>query len=206
MTLVCTDLLLRIHSSLATHTDNQPATRSGLPRPNPTESYWQQPPHPLANTQSSHFPGTTDIAIIGSGITGLSVTKTLLELHTDLNIKLTVLEARTLCSAATGRNGGQLASNASEEYSALVRNHGSDMAGRIVRFTLRNLEMMRSLIEEYAPLDGELERVRQLRVFMSPDAFEGSRASVSALEMDHPDLRGVYEVVDSGRLLEVSTM
>ncbi|KAL4791930.1 FAD dependent oxidoreductase [Aspergillus venezuelensis] len=53
----------------------------GLPRDNPTASYWQHIAHKLSNVKSASFTPTTDIAIIGSGITGASVAKTLLEQH-----------------------------------------------------------------------------------------------------------------------------
>ncbi|KAL4735257.1 hypothetical protein BDV11DRAFT_174001 [Aspergillus similis] len=80
----------------------------GLPQPNAPEPYWLHVKHPLACTQSNVLPRTTDIAVIGSGITGTSVMHSLLQSPTDRAQRITVLEARTLCSGATGRNGGNL--------------------------------------------------------------------------------------------------
>lgn len=74
-----------------------------LPMPFPTQSYWQTPPHRLA-TYRSPFPDRADVVIIGSGITGSSVAKELFE--QDPALKLVIVEGRTLCSGATGRNGG----------------------------------------------------------------------------------------------------
>ncbi|KKK26296.1 hypothetical protein ARAM_001586 [Aspergillus rambellii] len=172
----------------------------GLPRSNPTPSYWQHVPHPLASTQSASLPNHTDYAVIGSGITGLSVALTLLE--SDLSATVTVLEARTLCSGATGRNGGQLAANAGEEYLHLARVHGAERAGQIVRFTLRNLERMRDLVNKYAPDASELQDVQKLRVFQTPDTFADFEESIAALERDHPSLKGLYTIISTEQLKE----
>ena len=76
-----------------------------LPLLSPTISYWQVPEHSLASYRSP-FPTTADVVIIGSGITGISITRTLFE--QDPSLKVVVLEARKLCSGATGRNGGHI--------------------------------------------------------------------------------------------------
>ena len=77
-----------------------------LPASSPTESYWQTPPHRLASYRSSPFPDVADVVIIGSGITGTSIARTLFEHNPSLTIAL--VEARKLCSGATGRNGGHI--------------------------------------------------------------------------------------------------
>jgi ribulose 1,5-bisphosphate synthetase/thiazole synthase len=74
-----------------------------IPTPIPSQSYWQNKPHRLA-THRSPFPATADVVIIGSGITGVSIARTLFEEAPNLDIAL--LDARELCNGATGRNGG----------------------------------------------------------------------------------------------------
>ncbi|KAL4890644.1 FAD dependent oxidoreductase [Aspergillus ambiguus] len=165
----------------------------GVPNSNPTQSYWQREPHALATAQSSILPRQTDFAVIGSGITGLAVSLTLLETHPTATV--TVLEARALCSGATGRNGGQMAANAGEEYLHLARVHGAEMAGRIVEFTFDNLNQMKKLIREYAPGECDWEEVQKLRVFLTEDAFGEFQQSITMMERDHPSLRGIYTVI-----------
>lgn len=80
-----------------------------LPHPSPTPSYWQDPPSPLANHRTTpSLPGTVDTIIIGSGISGASIAHGLLtspkKRGQDPDTIL-MLEARTACSGATGRNG-----------------------------------------------------------------------------------------------------
>lgn len=83
----------------------------GLPRLNPTKSSWQIPPDPLQNYRSTESLPTCilDVVIIGSGFSGTSIAWHLL--HGDPSLgnryyyNTLMLEARDVCSGATGRNG-----------------------------------------------------------------------------------------------------
>lgn len=75
-----------------------------LPRPNPTTSYWQEPPDEIANLQSTKaLPKDADYVIIGSGISGAAIAYNLLEKKPNSSVLM--LEARQASSGATGRNG-----------------------------------------------------------------------------------------------------
>src|SRR5438270_13674045 len=52
----------------------------GLPVDNPTTAFWQEtPPWPeLVNIRSPELPGTADVVIVGSGITGASLARGIL--------------------------------------------------------------------------------------------------------------------------------
>lgn len=174
----------------------------GLPRQNPTQSYWQHVPHSLAHVQSPTLPTERDFAIIGSGITGLSVAKNLLERHPSATV--TIFEARTLCSGATGRNGGQMAANVGEEYAHLASAHGAEMAGKIVSFTFRNLQKMQELIKEYDAEElSELQRLKKLRAFLTEDTFEDFKRSLAKLESDNPSWKGLYTILEKESLIKV---
>ena len=76
----------------------------GLPRMQPTVSYWQDPPDAVSDLRTTaRLPEHADVVIIGSGITGASIAYRLLEKETTLSIVL--LEAREAASGASGRNG-----------------------------------------------------------------------------------------------------
>jgi glycine/D-amino acid oxidase-like deaminating enzyme len=173
----------------------------GLPRTNPTSSYWQTPLHKLSHIQSSSLPSRTEIAVIGSGITGASVTKTILENHPTAQV--TVLEARTICSGATGRNGGQLAINAAETYVKTREAVGAAMAGKVVRFNLKTLQAMREVAREFSgedfpgAQDPEVTEVTKVRAFMDEESFRGMQKGLRELEADHPDLNGIYSIIDA---------
>ncbi len=72
----------------------------GLPVQNPTKPFWMDVPSPIASHRPAVFPGYADVVIIGSGITGTSVARTLV---TQSPLNVVMLEARETCSGATGR-------------------------------------------------------------------------------------------------------
>lgn len=71
-------------------------------------SYWMKEPHSLASFRTSDvLPEQCDIAIIGTGMSGVA---TAYHILSNLNIgpekpSVFLLEARQACSGATGRNG-----------------------------------------------------------------------------------------------------
>ncbi|EHA49082.1 hypothetical protein MGG_00410 [Pyricularia oryzae 70-15] len=78
-----------------------------LPVKNPTRSYWQDPPDQvIANLRSSpDLTQDADVVIIGSGITGAAIAWHLLQDDAEGPYpKVVMLEAREICSGATGRN------------------------------------------------------------------------------------------------------
>ncbi|KAH8172547.1 FAD dependent oxidoreductase domain-containing protein [Sarocladium implicatum] len=167
-----------------------------LPQPEPTHSLWQQPAHhSVGHIQSSVLPQYTDFVVIGSGITGCSVTKTLLgnsQLRNDHGNKphVTVVEARGLVSGATGRNGGQLVSPIGHTYTTLVRRFGKENADDMARFSIRNIM---TLIETINELDDELKEaceIRQLQKVMvaqDEETWRAATASVEAFREAHPE-------------------
>lgn len=54
--------------------------------------------------------------------------------------RIVVLEARAICSGATGRNGGHIKASPHEVFAALRRKLGARRAAELVRFQLRHLD------------------------------------------------------------------
>ncbi|GAB7348467.1 hypothetical protein MBLNU459_g6881t1 [Dothideomycetes sp. NU459] len=104
----------------------------GLPRANPTTSYWQDPPDPIAEHRSTtELPPTADYVIIGSGISGASIAYHLLE--RDPSASIIMLEARTASSGATGRNGGHTKAASYRSFASHESSHGLADAIKIAR-------------------------------------------------------------------------
>ena len=76
-----------------------------LPPTTPTKSYWQDPTNALLSDYISAdvLPAEIDTIIIGSGITGANIAYNLLQQPHHGSVLM--LEARQVCSGATGRNG-----------------------------------------------------------------------------------------------------
>jgi hypothetical protein len=111
-----------------------------------TKSFWLNQPSSSATKQSSSLPEDVDIIIIGSGISGTSVAKAILETNGDqLNsvasgseFTVMMVEARDLCSGATGRNGGHILETG-EDFVDLEAEYGLEAARSIMKFRLSHL-------------------------------------------------------------------
>lgn len=86
----------------------------------------------------------TQIAVIGAGITG---TATALWLARS-DIKVRVLEARSIASGASGRNGGFISAGTTASYAHVIERYGREQARRLWAFTVRNQEMLKGFIDE----------------------------------------------------------
>ncbi|KAM5342009.1 hypothetical protein ACJ41O_015040 [Fusarium nematophilum] len=167
----------------------------GLPRPDPTKPYWIHVPHRLADAQSLELPKTADVVIIGSGITGSSIA--LHTLQNSANCQVTVLEARSLCSGATGRNGGQVITYGAIMYSAIKKMVGKDQAHKILSFTFKNVEEVAQAVKRFGDEDSEYRPVTRIRCFDNDADLEEAKANVSEYEQDFPSESGKYEFISA---------
>ncbi|KIW57659.1 hypothetical protein PV05_02225 [Exophiala xenobiotica] len=95
--------------------------QAGLPSANPTKSFWQTShPNPITHHRSTGaLPSKASVVVIGTGISGTFAAHELLANAAD-DLDVLVLEARTTCSAATGRNGGHLQPLIHAERTAII--------------------------------------------------------------------------------------
>jgi glycine/D-amino acid oxidase-like deaminating enzyme len=144
--------------------------------------------------QSEELPPCTDYAIIGSGVTGCSIAKTLLEESSPSPkaCSVTVFEARTLTSGATGRNGGVLASFVPGDYKILSERFGHDQAVEIARFANSTLEKMHRLANSSEELKeaSEVRRTMDVLCVEDEEAFQAAQESLSLYEEHVPEERG----------------
>lgn len=182
----------------------------GLPRSNPTPSFWQLPPHhAVSSVQASTLRQETDVVVIGSGITGCSVTKALLEdaEGTFGPVIVTVLEARTLCSGATGRNGGHLVSPMGHKFSDLVAAHGVDNAREMARFSLRNVERVQEMIAslpKHIQEASEIRPVTRIGCVVDEEMWVHHKASVELFERELPERKGHHRLISGKDAKEVA--
>lgn len=170
-------------------------------------SSWQVPVHPtVASIQSPALPQCTDFAVIGSGITGCSVTKALLEHPGSKDSHITVLEARTLVSGATGRNGGHLVTPSGHTYGPLVRQHGVEAAKQITRFSILNINHIMKMVRE---MDRDLQTECQIRdvikvMAVGDDETWGlAKASVLDFQKAVPEHSSYHRIIEKDRVPEV---
>jgi hypothetical protein len=77
-----------------------------FPPVNGMTSFWRSSPGSLDNHRSSEtLPSECDILIVGAGFSGGSLVTHMLAQPESKNKSIVIVEARQLCSGATGRNG-----------------------------------------------------------------------------------------------------
>ncbi|KAI1269940.1 FAD dependent oxidoreductase [Xylariaceae sp. FL1019] len=190
----------------------------GLPISSPTNPYWlEDPPYPeLVNIHSKTLPQEADIVIIGSGITGAAVARSILydaarkgrgkksrdgdkltpsttedekSISSDLP-RIVVLEARSLCSGATGRNGGHIKASPHELFAQLRRMKiNEERAAALVRFQLAHLDVLTSLCEAEGWDAAECRKVETTDMYLTDEDREKAFEEVHELRKWVPELK-----------------
>ncbi|GMF70206.1 unnamed protein product [Aspergillus oryzae] len=163
----------------------------GIPVAAPTVSAWQEPAHPIATIQSDKLPQRTDFAIIGSGITGTSVAKTLLENELARDKTITMFEARSLTTGATSRNGGFLLSHAPPFFKRYAEALGIDAARDIALFCDRTLESIVDMAKaENLDKASQIRDVTTIASFEHQEGFAEVTESIRMYEEAIPEAKG----------------
>ncbi|UNI22197.1 hypothetical protein JDV02_008108 [Purpureocillium takamizusanense] len=171
----------------------------GLPVPHPTSPYWLvDPPYPtLADMQSGTLPRDADLVIIGSGITAAAAAKSFLEVSASASAsssssssssppRVVVLEARQLCSGATGRNGGHIKCSPSAEFARMRCRLGAERARDVVRFQMRHLPTLLEVGRDH-PL-AEVREMETVDLFLQQEDFDEAVKEVEALKEWMPEV------------------
>lgn len=193
-----------VHEKLASKVHSDP----GLPEDGPTTATWQLPPNAMVSEiHSDELDDNSDFVVIGSGVTGCSVAKTILEHASSNNKKVTVLEARTLTSGATGRNGGHLASAIPGEFEILCHRFGRDAAIKMGRYCRRTLVRMTELaIFNGTDIEAasEVRNVESVVSFSTQAAFDDAVRSAELYTEALPEERSSYKVISGQTAQEVT--
>lgn len=172
------------------------ASEPHFPAPNPTTPYWtRDPPYPdLVRHQSPALPGTAEVAVIGSGIAGAAVARSLLGARGDEAKKghafgsVVVLEARDICSGATARNGGHIKCAPYEVYPRFAKSTGStERAAALTRFQRRHLDVLLDVCKATGIDAAEAREVETVDLFTNAETFETFKKSTEETMPHFPE-------------------
>ena len=164
-------------------------TDTMLPHTEPTPSYWNTPPIPISHSRSSDS-NEPSIVILGSGLTAAAIAYALLPLLPTAHIL--VLEARSVCDGATGRNGGHCKVVPHEELDKLTPRFGVKRAVELVRFQMRHLEYLREVCELVDATSGkktEFREVETVDLYVDEGVFYEARRKVERMRAVMPDVK-----------------
>ncbi|KIW21042.1 hypothetical protein PV08_01621 [Exophiala spinifera] len=178
------------------HTFNSLPAHETFPNPTSTVPCWRTELHPLDNYRSTEeLPSTSDIVIIGAGMTGISIAYHLLqETSPESAPSITILEARQVCSGATGRNGGHL-KLASWIVKDKLEQWSVEASRELIRSHLAHIMALKNVIEK-EEIDCDFLVTRSFDVFMDSGEARQSEGNLRMYkdmamdELEHVDLLG----------------
>ncbi|KAI1323890.1 FAD dependent oxidoreductase [Xylariaceae sp. FL0255] len=185
-----------------------------LPRPNPTQSYWQQDADPIIaeHRTTSTLPSKADTLIIGSGITGTAIAYNLLSTQSTTTINnsergndpprrppsVVMLEARTACSGATGRNGGHTKAASYRTFAHHASHQGMAEAAKIARLELANIRAVHTFAAKHG-IDCDSHPCTTVDAVYDREQFARDVRAVRDLQdaLGQEDDAAVYEIQDA---------
>src|SRR5215207_1356686 len=134
----------------------------------------------IATTPETSYPPlsgqvTVDVAVIGAGITGLTVAALLKR----AGARVGVIEAGRVASGVTGYTTAKITSLHSLVYHDLVKNLGEEQARRYADANQAAIELMAVIVEEHR-IDCDFRRMAAYTYTEDPNRVEDIRAEVDA--------------------------
>ncbi|KAB8556628.1 hypothetical protein FH972_025664 [Carpinus fangiana] len=151
----------------------------GVPRLNPTVSYWQSPPAEIATFRSTEdLPTNADYVIVGSGISGACIAHGLLMKRPDASVIM--LEARTACSGATGRNGGHTKAASYRTFLEHQRTFGTEEAVKIAQLEHQNIKATEAFAKLHN-IDCDIHPCETADVFVAENQWQAALEATKTL-------------------------
>ncbi|KAI5366417.1 Putative FAD dependent oxidoreductase, FAD/NAD(P)-binding domain superfamily [Septoria linicola] len=172
-----------------------------LPVHNPTKSYWiEAAESPLRDFRSTEeLPAETDVVVVGSGYAGASAAYWIHKSTENAIQKpqMVLLEAREICSCATGRNGGQLRPHAYSRYIPWKERFGADGAISLIRHEVAHLPAFKALAEAEGIADEVcLKFSETFDAAMTDEAWTRLKGNYDAMRADHGDDNEVFRTLE----------
>ncbi|EXJ92403.1 hypothetical protein A1O3_00954 [Capronia epimyces CBS 606.96] len=137
-----------------------------LPHDRPMPSYWLSFSSDLSKHRTTEtVPQEADVVVVGSGYSGAATAYHILENDDGKRTRVVILEARDVCSGATGRNGGHVKPDLYFNASLYEKRFGPRAAEALTEFETQQVMEVKKLVEK-EQIDCDFELVRALDVFV----------------------------------------
>lgn len=146
------------------------------------KNYWLETVSiPAGDT--SPLPEQVDVAVVGSGVTGLSAARVLAK----RGAKVALLEAETLGYGASSRNGGMVLSGMKLPVPTLISRYGRERVRRMYAASLAAIDCVEQIVRE-DKIECDFSRCGHLEVACKQAHFDGyaESAELIAQEFGHP--------------------
>ena len=129
--------------------------------------------------EAGPLPQKVDVAVIGSGFSGLSAARTLAR----RGAQVAVLEAESLGWGASSRNGGMVLTGMKLGVGKLVGRYGLEAARRMYAASLASIECVEQIVRE-EQIACDFARTGHLEVACKPGHFAAFRRSAEVIARD----------------------
>ncbi|KAJ5502105.1 FAD dependent oxidoreductase superfamily [Penicillium fimorum] len=159
-----------INPTALTMSPNDSFNTSRLPVENATVPFWHRDIHELHDHRSTEeLPVSSDVVIIGAGYAGVSTAYHLVKGEaSDNELSITILEARGVCSGATGRNGGHLRPDMYTPMTRAIDRGGTERALEVIEFEIAHIQAIKSLVEK-EKIDCDFTLTRSIDVWTNEE-------------------------------------
>jgi len=122
-------------------------TNGVFPVPNSTLPYWRSELHEIDSIRTSEkLPEECDVVIIGAGLSGVSTAYHLLDGNPSPP-SVVLLEAREICSGATGRNGGHV-TRSWGTVGSMSKQYGPETMKELSSFVIDQIYAMKATVDK----------------------------------------------------------
>ncbi|PYH81269.1 FAD dependent oxidoreductase [Aspergillus uvarum CBS 121591] len=151
-----------------------------FPHPNGMSTFWTEGDGDIDNIRSTdHLPSENAIVIIGGGYSAASLLTHILDSYPK-HPSVVVIEARQLCSGATGRNGGHLKPDLYASPSRIGEVFGSTAAEELVEFEANNVRAVKNFVEK-EKIQCEMVLTRATDVVFTEKQVEAATKGIQSL-------------------------
>jgi glycine/D-amino acid oxidase-like deaminating enzyme len=145
------------------------------------KNYWLETVS-IPSGDSQPLPETVDVAVIGSGVTGLSAARVLAKRA----LSVAVLEAETLGWGASSRNGGMVLTGMKLPVPTLISRYGREAVQHMYAASLASIDCVEKIVTEER-IECNFSRCGHLEVACKQAHFDGyeESAALIAREFNH---------------------
>jgi glycine/D-amino acid oxidase-like deaminating enzyme len=144
--------------------------------------FWHDTVDMPSDRGASPLPDRVDVAIIGSGYTGLSAARTLAQHGT----RVAVLEAESIGWGASSRNGGMVLTGLKLPMQTVIQRYGRELAKRLFQCSLDSIDTVEQIVRE-ENIDCGFARTGHLLAANKPKHYDALKGEVEfmAKEFNH---------------------
>jgi glycine/D-amino acid oxidase-like deaminating enzyme len=146
------------------------------------QNYWLTTTAMPAVDPARPLPDVVDVAVIGSGFTGMSAARTLAK----LGAKVAVLESETIGWGASSRNGGMVLTGMKLGVNKLISMYGRERTQRMYAASLASIDCVEQIVGDES-IACDFSRCGHLEVACKQEHFDdySRQAEVIAREFNH---------------------